>query len=318
MKKETKNLFKAAGISAGIIGLSGFLAFQEIMNRNTTLSQKLGSIFVGASGLPEDNSVNEKKIAWFYNQVLNEYEITNEKGFKLKAYLLPADNESDVYVFCSHGYRGNGRSEFQNMAKFYHEKGYNLFIVDHQAAGESDGTYIGFGYHECKDCFRWLDFMRNEFGKNIQIILHGVSMGCATVTMMSGNDRLPANVKFTVADCGYTSAMNEFLHNVNSVKFIALPVMAVANKFNKLISGYDFNDANPLEAVKTAKVPMLFIHGSIDDFVPTKMVYELYNNCSADDKDILIVEGASHAESYPVDSASYEAKINKFADKYIR
>ncbi len=317
MKKSTKNLLKATGITAGIIGASGFIAFQEIMNRKARLSQKLGTIFVGASGLPEDNSVNEAKIAWFYNQVLDEYEITNEKGFKLKGYLLPAEKESDVYVFCSHGYRGNGRLEFQNMAKFYHEKGYNLFIVDHQAAGESDGTYIGFGYHEYTDCFRWLDFMRNEFGKDIQIILHGVSMGCATVTMMSGHDRLPSNVKFTVADCGYTSAFDEFMHNAGNMK-LATPVIAVASKFNKIISGFDFKDANPLEAVKTAKVPMLFVHGGIDDFVPTEMAYKLYNNCSSPNKDILIVEGAAHAESYPVDSASYEAKINEFAEKFVK
>lgn len=317
MKKGTKKLIKVLGLSAGILGISGFATFQEIMNRKATLAQKFGRFFVGPSGLPEDNSVNEEKIAWFHNQVLEDYEITNEKGFRLKAYLLPAEEKSDVYVFCSHGYRGNGRLEFQNMAKFYHEKGYNLFIVDHQAAGESDGTYIGFGYHEYTDCFSWLDFMLNEFGKDIQIILHGVSMGCATVTMMSGNDRLPSNVKFTVADCGYTSAYDEFMHNISKAKFV-IPVMAAANRFNKLISGFDFKDANPLEAVRNAKVPMLFIHGSIDDFVPTKMVYELFNNCSAPDKDILIVEGAAHAESYPVDSTSYEAKINKFADKYIK
>lgn len=317
MKINIKTLFRTAGIGAGIIAGAGFIAFQEIMNKNATLSQKIGSMFVGASGMPADNSVNEEKIAWFYNQVLEEYEITNEKGFRLKAYFLPAEKESDVYVFCSHGYRGNGRLEFQNMAKFYHEKGYNIFIVDHQAAGESDGKYIGFGYHEYKDCFRWLDFMRNKFGKNIQIILHGVSMGCATVTMMSGNDRLPSNVKFTVADCGYTSAKDEFEHNAAKIKTLAKPVLEAASKFNKLISGYEFKDANPLEAVKTAKVPILFIHGGIDDFVPTRMAYELYNNCSAD-KDILIVEGAAHAESYPVDSASYEAKINEFAEKYIK
>ncbi len=318
MKNSTKTLLKTTGITAGILSAAGFLTFQELMNRKAVLSQKLGSLFVGKSGLPKDNTVNESKIAWFYNQVLHDYEITNNKGYKLKGYLLPSEKESDVYVFCSHGYRGNGRLEFQNMAKFYNEKGYNIFIVDHQAAGDSDGTYIGFGYHECSDCFRWLDFMRNEFGKNIQIILHGVSMGCATVTMMSGNDRLPNNVKFTVADCGYTSAKDEFLHNVGSIKPLAAPVLAIADKYNKLISGFKFNDANPLEAVRTAKVPMLFIHGGIDDFVPTEMVYELYNNCSATDKDILIVEGAGHAESYPVDSDAYEAKICEFAERYIK
>lgn len=318
MKIKTKKYLKIAGIAAGALAGAGYISFQEVMNRNAKLSQKLGSLMVGPSGLPEDNSVNEEKIAWFYNQVLDEYEITNNKGYKLKGYFLPSETKSNVYVFGSHGYRGNGRFEFQNMAKFYHDKGYNIFIVDHQAAGESDGKYIGFGYHEYKDCFAWLDFMRNEFGKDIQIILHGVSMGCATVTMMTGKDRLPSNVKFTVADCGYTSAHDEFVHNTGKMRFAAAPVLAIASKFNKLISGFEFKDVNPIEAVKTARVPMLFIHGGIDDFVPTKMVYQLYNNCNAPYKDILIVEGAAHAESYPVNSASYEAKINEFAEKFIK
>ncbi len=317
MKKKASATLKAAGIAAGFFGAAGYLTFYEIMGRNAKVAPKLGSLFVGESALPVDAPPDERRV-WFDKQSFEEYEIVNSRSQKLKGYLLPADESSNVYVFCSHGYRNTGKGEFALIVKFYHDKGYNVFLVDHQAAGESDGKYLGFGYHECPDCLIWLDFMHENFGEDIQIILHGISMGCATVTMMSGSGRLPESVKFIVADCGYTSAYDEFMSNVGSMGKVVSPVMSIANWFNKKISGFDFKDANPLESVRYASVPMLFIHGGNDTFVPTRMVYELYDACSSADKQLLIVEGAGHAESYPVDSETYEAMVCRFADKYIK
>lgn len=316
MKKKASALVKFAGVSAGILGAASYAIFYEIMHRDAKLAPKLGTLFAGESALPPETQPDTRRV-WFENQNFEEFEIINEKNYRLKGYFLPADKPSDVFVFGSHGYRGSGKNEFVLMTKFYHDKGYNVFLVDHQAAGESDGKYIGFGYHEYTDCFRWLDFMKERFGENIQIILHGVSMGCATVTMMSGSDKLPDNVKFIVADCGYTSAYDEFAHNIKGMHMPLFPIMNISNMFNKKISGYDFKDANPLESVKNAKVPMLFIHGGKDTFVPTHMVYELYEACSSEDKKLLVVEGAGHAESYPIDSEAYEAMVCEFAEKYI-
>lgn len=317
MKKKASVLMKTAGVAAGIIGAVGYLTFYEVMGRNAKLAPKLGTMFAGESGLTQTDEPDERQV-WFDAQMFEEFEIINAKMQRLKGYLLPAEKPSNVYVFCSHGYRNCGKGEFGLIVKFYHDKGYNVFLVDHQASGESDGKYIGFGYHECPDCLRWLDFLLEKFGRDIQIILHGISMGCATVTMMSGSGRLPEAVKFIVADCGYTSAYDEFMSNVGSMKTVVAPVMSLANKINKKLSGYEFKEANPLEAVKNAKVPMLFIHGSMDTFVPTHMVYELYEACSSEDKDLLVVEGAGHAESYPKDSTAYEAKVLEFVEKYIK
>ena len=202
------------------------------------------------------------------------------------------------------------------MTKFYHDLGFNVFIVDHQAHGESEGKYIGFGSHESRDAMQWLKFMTDTFGSDIQIILHGVSMGCATVMMMSGNPDLPKNVRFTVADCGYTSPWAEFDYQLKNAHVPTSPLLDGANFFNKHIAKYDFKKVDAVESVSHAQVPMLFIHGTKDDFVPTYMVHELYDACSTD-KDLLLVEGAGHAESYPTDSAAYEAKVKSFIDKYI-
>lgn len=316
MKKKTSIIFKSAAAVTGIIGVAGYATFHEIMHRNASLHEKIGKI-VNKHPEPAIPIEEDERKIWFDKQALVDYEIINAKGFKLKGYLLPADKPSKVYAFCSHGYRSCGVGDFSRVSKFYHDKGWNVFLVDHQASGTSEGKYIGFGYHECRDCLQWLDFMKSKFGSDIQIFLHGESMGSATVMLMSGSGKLPENVKFVVADCGYTSAYDEFIHNVKMMHIPSFPVINAANLFNRIISGYDFKDASPLEAVKKADVPMIFIHGGNDNFVPTYMVNQLYDACSSKDKELMIVEGAAHAESYQTDSPSYEALIEKYADKYI-
>ncbi len=316
MKKKKSLIIKTACATAGVVGALGFTVFREIMHRDALLTEKMSKI-INKQPEPSEPLAEDERAVWFNKQALDEFEIINAKGFKLRGYLLPADEPSDVYVFCSHGYRNCGVGEFRCMAKYYHDKGYNVFLVDHQAAGMSEGKYIGFGYHEYRDCLQWLDFMNNHFGKDIRIILHGVSMGSATVMLMAGSGRLPENVKFVVADCGYTSAYDQFVHNAKGMHVPSFPIIDAANFFNRMISGYDFKDASPIDAVKKASVPMLFIHGANDDFVPTHMVNELYNACSSAHKELLIVEGAAHAESYPTDSESYEKLINSYAEKYI-
>ena len=96
-------------------------------------------------------------------------------------------------------------------------------------------------------------------------------------------------------------------------------LIELVNAFNKVYAGYDFGkDTSAIDAVKRAKIPMLFVHGAADTFVPTKMVYELYDACACPDKDILVVEGADHAASFITDMPAYEAKLDKFIDKYVR
>ncbi len=314
MKKKTAFLIATAGIAAGTIG-AGYVLFNEVMNRDASLIEK---IFNASNNTNETCTAPiDERALWFSNLEFKEYELRNDKGFKLKGYFIPSKNNSNIFVFLSHGYRSGGKGEFELIAKYYYDKGYNILMVDHQAHGESEGKYIGFGYHEYTDSLKWLDFLIDKFGSDIQIILHGISMGCATVTMMSGAKSLPENVKFTVADCGYTSAYDEILHNFKSLHVPPRPLIDIMNFFNKRVSGYDLKDAAPLTFVKNTKVPILFIHGGNDDFVPTQMVYSLYDACGSNYKDLLIVDEAEHAKSYPINSQAYENKITQFADKFL-
>lgn len=318
MKKSTA--FKASAAAASALTGVCYLVFYEVMGRNAHLPALMTGFFTKSpsDGEPKKESARAVENAkWLSEQNFEEYVLVSDTGKNLKGYLLKADKPSKKFLFSSHGYRSCGKGECRHYAKYYHDKGFNVFMVDHQAAGESEGDYIGFGYHEYKDCLKWLSFLIENYGDDIEIVLHGVSMGSATVMMMTGAPDLPSNVKFTVADCGYTTAQNEFEHAIAMLGKIKYPIIYGAEFFNKLFNGYAFSDADALSAVKRAKIPMLFVHGDKDDFVPTKMVYELFDACSSEYKDLVIVKGAAHAESYRTDPDSIDAKLEEFFEKFL-
>lgn len=317
MNRHVKTALIAAAAAGAYSALTGFV-YYEVMGRRAHIAPFAFSLADKKAQKEPDykpyaETDGEK---WFKEQSLIEFTRTNEENHALKAYFLPAENDSKKFVFLSHGYRSNARDEFGRFAKFYHDNGVNVFMVDHQAAGQSEGGLITFGQREARDGLGWLGFMIDTFGDDIEIFLHGISMGCATVTAMTGNDTLPENVKFTVADCGYTSMLDEFKSNLDKAHVPAFPLLNAVSVIHRAATGMSIKEGAPIDMVKNAKVPVLFIHGATDDFVPTTMVFELYEACTSE-KDLLIVDDAEHAESYKKDPASYEAKVKEFMDKYL-
>jgi fermentation-respiration switch protein FrsA (DUF1100 family) len=159
--------------------------------------------------------------------------------------------------------------------------------------------------------------MKDTFGSDIKILLHGVSMGAATVMMMSGNNALPENVKLTVSDCGYSTAVGEFTEKLDDLGLPSGLIIKGVNAVNKLHLGFDFYKLRPVDSVRNAKIPMLFIHGTGDTFIPHRMCQEVYEACGSEHKDILYIEGADHAQSFPTDRETYCRKLDEVIDKYV-
>ena len=66
-----------------------------------------------------------------------------------------------------------------------------------------------------------------------------------------------------------------------------------------------------LNAMEKNRVPILFIHGAADKFVPIEMTYENYCACRAP-KRLLVVPGAQHGMSYAMDREAYERATKDF------
>lgn len=264
-------------------------------------------------------ALRDKYTSWFDNYDYEEHEIISENGEKLKGYLLKAAKPTDKYIFGAHGYRCNARVEFCLFAYNYIEMGINVFVVDHRGAGQSEGEYIGFGHYESQDSLKWLDYMTETFGADIQIGLHGVSMGCATVLKMSGSESLPDNVKFVVADCGYTDAAGVFKHKMKMLGSLAKPIIGALDLLNQKSAGYSYKDTDVTQAVAKMKTPGLFIHGSEDDLIPYTMSVRNYNICpmSTMDKELFIVKGSAHASNIVIDGEGYMKRVGSFIERYM-
>ena len=259
--------------------------------------------------------INEGK-AWLETVTFEEIEMTSNDNLKLKGYYLPAQTDSQKTVIIAHGYSGRAMNMY-SYAKFYHEKlGYNVLMPDARGHGESDGDYIGFGWPERLDYIQWINYLLDRDGEDTEIVLHGVSMGSATVMMTSGED-LPKQVKAVVADCGYTSAKDVLTYQLKRMYNLpSFPIIGTTSLLTKFRAGYYFAEASALEQVKKTDKPILFIHGKDDTFVPVEMVYELYEAANGDKK-LYIVPNAEHGNAYDANPSLYEKTVTNFLNKYV-
>lgn len=276
------------------------------LNPNSSKSLILEQDTKETSAIREENWISDQsnycdeEIESFDNLKLHGYKINNEN--------------SNVWVITVHGYMGSG-AKMASYAENFYNMGYNVLVPDLRGHGKSEGDYIGMGWNDRKDILRWIDLILKE-NNNAKIILHGVSMGAATVMMTSGED-LPENVKCIIEDCGYSSVVDEFEDKLKNIfNLPKTPILQAADLVSRVRAGYWFSDASPVNQLKKAKVPILFIHGDKDDFVPYDMLDKVYNAADVE-KEKLVVEGAEHANSAYVNPELYWNTISNFINKHL-
>lgn len=253
---------------------------------------------------------------WVSRQHFRDVQLVSDDGLQLKGYLLLSERAEGRTAIIAHGYSGKGK-DMGAIAKLYYEQlGYNVLLPDARGHGQSSGNYIGFGWPERRDMVKWIDFVRKEMGPEARVVLHGVSMGGATVLMTSG-EKLPAQVKAIVEDCGYSSVKAQLSYQLKRMyRLPGFPFVQSASLVTRIKAGYFFGEASALRQVRKAEVPILFIHGDADKFVPFYMLEELYEACNAP-KEKLIVHGAGHGLAYDTDKAGYVARVSDFVRRYV-
>lgn len=261
-----------------------------------------------AEKIIEENKKNEKQLANEWSETIEnkKVEVKAKDGITLRGTQYIKDESSNKWAIILHGYRSTPNSII-SIGMHFSKEGYNVLIPSMRACSESDGEYIGMGWLDKEDLQCWINLIIKQ-NENAEIILHGSSMGAATVLMASGKD-LPTNVKAIVADSGYTSVWDIFASEAKA-RF-NLPTFPILNMFEivaNIRANYDIKEASALEQVKNNKTPILFIHGDADDFVPEYMCEELYEaaNCK---KDKLIIHDAGHTDSKYKEPETYYNKI---------
>ena len=239
-----------------------------------------------------------------------EWTLESFDGIKLHAWNFSPAEPSTRWAILVHGYGRDGRFAF-DYAEEYLKRGWNVVVPDLRASGESDGEFITMGALESRDVALWAEKISSAH-PDAKIILHGVSMGAATVMLTAALE--PPNLIAVVEDCGYTNAYEMFTAQLEKIFSLPeYPVMPCANLVCKLKTGVKISDAAPLEVIDKIKVPMLFIHGDADGLVPFEMMGRLFDACAAP-KEKFVVAGAGHADAKRNNPAAYFDKVFAFLD----
>ena len=314
-KNNKKRIIGALGVTTGVI--AAFKAVTALFVKYS-LSPKKNTVEVNADAPfgEEERKQEAKKIGeWLENAKKKRIIITSKDNLSLSALEIFPKEESHKYVILIHGYNSAGAMMY-DYAKYYVDAGYTALVCDLRSHGESEGKYIGMGWLDRKDILLWIDKLVKK-DSDCQIVIHGISMGAATTMMVTGED-LPSQVKAAVEDCGYTSVHDIFGKELKCRFHLPkFPFLYMASHYSKRNAGYGFKEASALAQIKKSAIPIMFIHGSEDTFVPKYMAYELYEaaNCQ---KTLWIVEGAAHANSFYKDRDKYFKKVFEFLNRYVK
>lgn len=245
-----------------------------------------------------------------------ELEITSFDGLKLCGRYYECEKGAPIEIMF-HGYRGNARRDLSGGVVRAFKQGRSVLIADHRACGNSEGRVVTFGINESRDCLAWVKCVINDIDRDARIILTGISMGAATVMIAAGDEALPKNVVAVLADCGYTSAREIIKNTMRDMKLPPDLLYPFARIGGKLFGNFDIDETSPIESMKKCKVPVIFIHGDRDTFVPYEMSVRNFEACASENKKLVTIEGAGHGVAYPTDPDKYLAEIGAFFDSLL-
>ncbi len=322
--KKKKSQIWRVGTGVAAVGALSYCAISHL------LTHKLVSVALDRK-MPKSSPASRKWLSGCSNceDLLATYEkasaslqegdcetvtLTCKDGEKLVGHLRCCRHPKRI-VIAMHGWRSSWNRDFGLIDAFWRSVGCCVLYAEQRGQNNSGGKYIGFGLTERYDCLEWIAWVQKRFGKKLPIYLAGISMGASTV-LMAGGLELPAQVHGIIADCGFTSPYHIWKHVVTRNLHLSYKVRArMADRLCRKRIRMGPGDYSTVEAMKSVGVPVLFIHGSDDHFVPISMTYENYTACIAP-KHLLIVPGADHGMSYLVDPKAYEKAVAAFWEEF--
>lgn len=320
MKKKSyralKILISVILVFSLILTFTGNFIFSFALLRQSVFSRD--SITALLSGKKSDTAVysgaEEEKKSWLEINCQGVY-LNADGGISLHGLYVKNEKDNHRYAIICHGYSSKA-AHMSYFAKMLYDRGFSVLAPDARAHGESGGNIRGMGYLEKRDIISWIHHIE-QTDPLAEILLYGISMGGATVLFTSGEGDLPSSVKAVISDCAYTDVYSEIANTMKSyVPLPAFPLVDAASFICKIRGGYSFKEASVVEAVKRSVTPTLFIHGSADTFVPFSMLDELYSSASCE-KDMLVIEGATHARSATHNPEMYWGKVEEFVERYF-
>lgn len=246
--------------------------------------------------------INKIPFNWHY--------MISDDGLKLAAKFFECPHSNKIMILF-HGYRSIAENDFSAYFKWYYEQGFHILLVDQRAHGKSEGKYITFGIKEKNDCVKWCKYVTDHFDYIHHIYLCGMSMGATTILLASGLN-LPEKVKGLIADSGFTSPKDMLMKVASSDYGLDVSVLfPLLNFICRHKAKFNLDESNVKEAMKNNHLPILFIHALSDDFVPSKMTKQNYEECHTL-KELVLVDCVTHGFACVYEKGKVQSALQNF------
>ena len=265
-------------------------------------------------GINFENIIIKPNIQWLSEQDIKDVYIKSRDGLKLHGVFLPASNAYRT-IICVHAYRGRYNTDFSAIIKYLNANHSNVLLIEQRAHGDSEGKYITYGAKEKYDVADWVNYVITKLDDKNPIYIYGLSMGCTT-SLFSLGCNMNMRVKGVIADCGYMSMRDVISYLAKEwYKVPAFGLVTLVNLWCNLIAHFDMSETDTKKALKDNNIPILFVHGEEDTFVPGEHARQNYARTNGP-KELVWVKGAGHAESIIKDPELYHAKLEYFFNTY--
>ncbi len=258
-----------------------------------------------------------KKAQLFYKELAGEKISIESSNVKLSGVFYENKESNKIVVFV-HGYYSHGLHDIGYLGRLYQDLGVSLLIIDQRSCGESEGKFSSFGIFERFDVREWLFYLEKRFNGQKDVYLHGVSMGAATSLMVTALNGLPQSFKGVIADCGYSGTKGVLLYvGKRILKIRPSFLFWGVNIFARVQGGFNLKEMKvSQELKKNESIPVLFIHGTDDNFVPFNMSVKNFKALSVKDKKLVSIVGAEHCGSYLENHELYFNEVKSFIDEH--
>jgi dipeptidyl aminopeptidase/acylaminoacyl peptidase len=238
-----------------------------------------------------------------------EVDFQSTDGLDLKGWWVSGDDPSRAVVLV-HGLDGSKSSQHVlKTASVYSEAGYGVLMLDLRGHGESEGERTTLGYQEVRDVRGALSWLEERGFQSGEVVLHGWSMGGATVLRSAPK----AGVAAVVEESGYADLpllLRDRLPESSGLPSFFNPSIFL---MAKLFLDFDPWAVRPDEDAATLSeesVPLLIIHSADDEVVPIEQAELLL--ASYPGAEFWKIEGYDHVQAYT--HPEYRQKLLNFLD----
>jgi fermentation-respiration switch protein FrsA (DUF1100 family) len=309
-----KKIIRNAAAIAAVGGVGVYTVYKLVFGKTKKTNDYDSEILKGKQYEPFQEAIRsgiEKAGKLSFQRIF----IESRDGITLAGKYYHFKDQAPLILFF-HGYRGTALRDGNGILLYAQKMGYNALLVDQRGHGKSGGKAITFGIKERYDCMDWIRYANRRFGEHTPIVLAGISMGASTV-LMASDLGLPVNVKGIIADCPYSSPKGILRAVMKQIKFPVNVTYTAVRLGGKIFGRFDIEEHSVVESMKNCYVPVLFIHGGEDYFVPCEMSEECFEACGSLDKKRIVVDGAAHGMSFCVNGELYKKELDEFLGRIL-